>query len=193
MRVFSCNTYNWFLNFLIDVLWWTFYYEQSYFDLYCLPNLVLNGWSCHDIAEIFLKLALNTNIINQFKRKKKMTTKTFSIIIFISISGEIRATHIIKISSNSFKDATGTVPLKILNTLSLRMALSTWMHTLAILLVNVTSSALNQGSKTTVCHNLISWEQIIHETTFFNNKCITDTTTESLGYEHYLSMSGYSN
>jgi hypothetical protein len=36
-----------------------------------------------------------------------------------------RAAHIIKISSNSFKDATGTVPLKILNTLSLRMALST--------------------------------------------------------------------
>jgi hypothetical protein len=23
--------------------------------------LGLNGWSCHDIAEIFLKMALNTN------------------------------------------------------------------------------------------------------------------------------------
>ena len=59
-NLFSCNTYYWFFNFLIDVLWWTFYYEQSHFDLYCLPNLGLN-WSCHDIADIFLKLLLNTN------------------------------------------------------------------------------------------------------------------------------------
>jgi hypothetical protein len=38
---------------------------------------------------------------------------------------EIMADRGFTISSNSFKDATGTVPLKILNTLSLRMALST--------------------------------------------------------------------
>lgn len=121
-----------------------------------------------------------------------------------------RAAHTIKISSNSFKDV--TVPLIILNTLSLWMALSRWMCTLAIPLVNVTSSAPNWGlffvnagmlsitrkeqviySKTTVCHNLISWEQIIHEASFFNNKFITGTTTESVGYEHYLSMWGYYN
>jgi hypothetical protein len=77
-----------------------------------------------------------------------------------------RAAHIIKISSNSFKDATGTVPLKILNTLSLRMALTSrnnFVHSKKFITIHqLTSSKISNRYYTKTLSNTYMYNICIH-------------------------------
>ena len=113
-----------------------------------------------------------------------------------------KAAQILRTLSNSWTRLTGIVCERILKFFRRQMTLSTWTRTLTMCLVLVVSSSDSDipffwqdqlhfsfmevwNDKSSVCHNYISWTQVLQKATIGCNKCVTAFASICSGHKHY--------